>query len=206
MTPWQSHIRSEMCSWIINLFQTRTGNRPSLYEPYSSVIAKLCQYQIEYEFGDAPERALGLTYQVLCNTWGDFELTTPEHMRTFLVPWLRCTGLVLFYTNFFLRPRTDFKTAFRIPLRDALLRAAAFVGDPLPANNRSDDEAIPGEWKEVLEITANLLEKLAIQTPKDPEPGDAVVEADLDGWKWVTDGIYTLKTALKKVSVPLQQK
>ncbi|KAJ6506303.1 hypothetical protein C8R47DRAFT_1241564 [Mycena vitilis] len=205
MTPWQPHIRSEMCSWILNLFQT-AWKRPSLYEAYSSVIAKLGQCQIEYEFDDPPERAMGLTSQVLRHTWGDFELTTPEHMRTFLVPWLRCTGLVVFHRFGLERgpPRTSFQTTFIIPLQDALLRAAALVRDWL-AKGDSEQGEIPGEWAEVLDTTATLLEQLAKWTTKGAEPDGARADGDLM-WSWgmIQYAIDTLETALKTMSIPLQ--
>ncbi|KAJ6481321.1 hypothetical protein C8R47DRAFT_595471 [Mycena vitilis] len=160
MTSWRPHILAEVTAWITIFFRTSP-----LVKPYNSVLERICQ--TGYSFLNDHERASGLSYQVLCSFWTDFELTTPEHIQA-SVPWLRCTGLAVGNNYFFLSGAptitSNFKHTFCVPLQDTLLRNAKNVRDMLRKNGQPDglDFSQTQTWKKVLDEIAGFLEDIGL--------------------------------------------
>ncbi|KAJ7670642.1 hypothetical protein DFH06DRAFT_140035 [Mycena polygramma] len=103
MDYWKPHVLAELCSWIRIFFRADSLKDTEIEAPtkaYNSVLEKTCQ--IGYKFGNDRERALGLSYQVLCNIWRDFKIATLENIPTAL-PWLHCASVVVSDTHSFAR-------------------------------------------------------------------------------------------------------
>ncbi|KAJ7601884.1 hypothetical protein DFH06DRAFT_1260076 [Mycena polygramma] len=173
MDGWKAHIHAELCAWITLFF--RRGPTDALAEPYTAVLEELCQPWPGHDFANEGERALGLSYQILYVIWRDFKPTTPEHVKAF-IPWLRCTSLVAENTcsflcddesegwvPIFLVITSEFKTAFCVPLRNTLLRAAAAVSAALTGYQQIDcpDNESEDWGDEVSRSIAQLLEDMA---------------------------------------------
>ncbi|KAJ7670683.1 hypothetical protein DFH06DRAFT_1178695 [Mycena polygramma] len=204
MTYWKSHVLAELSAWITISFRSWG---PSWIDhsilPYNSILEEACQ--TEYNFRYDSDRALGLSYQVLCDVWHKFKFPTPEHMQISL-PWLWCTSLVVrqTYRCGIYTPATpsDFKTAFYTPPRDVLLQAATAVKAALTESRPPNCPDISQERNEVLERFAKLLEDIAGQTRTeiDPEEGHSLA----DTWQTINTRAEQIKKEIDELDVALK--
>ncbi|KAJ6470190.1 hypothetical protein C8R47DRAFT_1325262 [Mycena vitilis] len=91
MHYWKPHVHAELCSWIRIFFRIHQKALDTVVTSYNSVLKETCR--TGYIFRKDRERALGLSYQTLCNIWRDFKIGTLANIPTFL-PWLRCASVV----------------------------------------------------------------------------------------------------------------
>ncbi|KAJ7670662.1 hypothetical protein DFH06DRAFT_1369638 [Mycena polygramma] len=210
MTYWKPQVLAELCSWIPVFFDTGGRVQADTLAPvFNSVLGEGCQ--TGYSFCDDREQALGLSYEVLCNVWGDFKLNTPEQLETF-IPWLRCTALlaketyggVVWAEGFptYLPVTSRFETTFCVPLRDTLLRGAKTARDTLTKCSQADSPDISQEWNKVLQSVPDILEDIANQTPTDanPEEDGSMVSLPTEWAEQIAKEIDTLETGLKALS------
>ncbi|KAJ7670638.1 hypothetical protein DFH06DRAFT_1369607 [Mycena polygramma] len=213
MPYWKPHVHAELCSWIRIFFKIYQKALNAVVESYNSVLEDTCQ--IGYIFSKDRERALGLSYHMLCNIWRDFKIATLEDIPTFL-PWLRCTSVVVSHTRLFARGATlaadsfqwqgtsfaittDFETAFCVPLRELLFQAETVVGDASRGNGQPENPDISLQWKEVLEDVAQLLEDIAIRTLQHADPEGPVIHSDWELIRLFENKIATLEGKLKAI-------
>ncbi|KAF7348705.1 hypothetical protein MVEN_01389300 [Mycena venus] len=204
---WKSEIQEELCALITIFFRMGYGGR-KVAGSYNLIVSEFCQTRPSYDFVDSDERTLGLSYQVLCDVWRDFDFTASGSMLKSVVLWLRCTNVVLMCTYFFvcddgeflsedyMEITSEFKTAFSVPLRDALLEAAT-AAENMPAGSGLLDSR---NGKEVVGKITEILQDMASKTPKHTDPR----KADKLHWesvrKQLDEDIYILETMVDRLA------
>ncbi|KAJ7670649.1 hypothetical protein DFH06DRAFT_140115 [Mycena polygramma] len=204
MNFWKPDVLAELCSWIRIFFKIHSWAADAVVTSYNSVLEKTCQTGCKFKFGSDRERALGLSYQVLCNIWGDFKVATPENLPTFL-PWLRCASMVVLHTRTFARDGVfavptitpDLNTTFCVPLRDTLLQAATVVRDTLKRDDQPSDPDTC-DWKDVRVSVSTLMEDIASRIPTDAGRVESVDWELVDRYE---DEIGKLEATLRAMAV-----
>jgi hypothetical protein len=171
-------------------------------EEYNSVLSRLWHLDTgEYEFIDAGERALGLTFMALSKIWTAIDFTGSDVCNK-LVHMLYCTNSTVLRASYpsasFSNEKEDdgkyhsrlvgitsrFITAFSQPLHDSLTCAIVAIKSFVIRENTPSnaDEVVPGQLR-VLHYIANLLEDLASKIPASGAAAD--LDKEEDQWHWM---------------------
>jgi hypothetical protein len=189
---WYPHIQKELCSWITIYFGGKHNWDQDLVQKYNFVLATVWRTDPgDYQFSNASQRALGLTFLALKTllkerfNFAPLSTLLKDHFnfdlfKTILrdqfncVTILHCINLVVLRGGY--RTKTEqavisspFITAFSQPLHDTLVHMSTdFKLHALTVQDTSGD----GEYmstakraKQALELIAKILEDTAREMP-----------------------------------------
>ncbi|KAJ7106192.1 hypothetical protein C8R44DRAFT_942035 [Mycena epipterygia] len=170
---WHTHIWKAFCCWITAFFRLGLWD---LAEKYNSVLYTIWNQDIsDYEFSNNREKALGLSFIALSNTWEAFDFGASDSLKQSVL-WLHCTsssflalGDHLYHDQRF-KVTPPFRTNFTLPLQNSLIHAAA-VARQMADNGSTDSEEVQSHRHAVFYNIARILENMAGTIPKPTDTG-----------------------------------
>ncbi|KAJ7106212.1 hypothetical protein C8R44DRAFT_327039 [Mycena epipterygia] len=169
---WHPHIHKELCSWITAFFKYEPWD---LAEKYNSVLSTIWNPDTgDYEFANNIEKALGLSFVALSNSWESFNFGMSDSLQE-SVKWLHCTSSMVMRTRYYYREypwllatemTPHFKTIFSVPLRNSLINAATAAKE-IVENSLKE---VSHTRRAIFHTISKILEEMADKMPQSTDP------------------------------------